>query len=593
MRHSVNLCGMILTRLEELVKFLNSLIQKKDIGGLLGYELKKAITRAVDRSFNFSQSISFNQNASINLNEISMVDFVDSLASSTMNDSMIDSLRSDHFQLKTEHDSNSKVMKKGGHRSLKNTKRSLASILLRQQSESEEWSEPDRDISKERIGLSAADESKALRISTSDEDEDNDNGGEHKLVRKSDWKLIHEKIKSLEGLLQEKNDKILEVSGMLLDAENDAKDKIVQIKKKLDDAETDIQRYKALYHDVTSDKCELTKVLQERESTIDNLKHEKDKINVELKVLSSKYESQLDIARDVKIKFQEGEEKLHKLQVEYESKCRTYDQLVTASEKREHAFNNELQQNWIRKTIYNQLLHEIEKKQGRLKDYQQKFAAMEGEMKRMHNAVLESEERMDKISRNLDTATLQLSSASVERSKAMNEKRALESKVKKINEDYHKLNVEKQEANLKIADLEVFNAKLQNKLLIGGIGCDKLKPHLSDASGYASEDANAMRSISFSSNDEKELSLDAYTNCISCKKLANEMNEIRKNLYQSKRSLEQAYSKLRNQNLRKAQIEMDIKQQIVKTQSVLQTVRTNMEIELNRGTPATIKKENN
>lgn len=214
-------------------------------------------------------------------------------------------------------------------------------------------------------------------------------------------------------------------------------------------------------------------------------------------------------------------------------------------------------------------------------------------MKRMHNAVLESEERMDKISRNLDTATLQLSSASVERSKAMNEKRALESKIKKINEDYHKLNVEKQEANLKIADLEVFNAKLQNKLLIGGIGSDKLRPHLSDASGYASEDANAMRSISFSSNDEKELSLDAYTNCISCKKLANEMNEICKNLYQSKRSLEQAYSKLRNQNLRKAQIEMDIKQQIVKTQSVLQTVRTNMEIELNRGTPGTIKKENN
>lgn len=585
---------MILTRLEELVKFLNSLIQKKDIGGLLSYELKKAITRAVDRSFNFSQSIIFNQNASMNLSQMSMVDFVDSLASSTMNDSMIDSLRSDNFQLKTENDSNNKVTKtsKSGHRSLKNTKRSLASILLRQQSESEEWSEPDRDISKERIGLSAADESKALRISTSDEDDDV-GGGEHKLVRKSDWKLIHEKIKSLEGLLQEKNDKILEVSGMLLDAENDAKDKILQIKKKLDEAETDIQHYKALYNDVTGDKCELTKILQERDTTIDNLKHEKDKINVELKVLSSKYESQLDITRDVKIKFQEGEEKLHKLQVEYESKCRTYDQLVTASEKRENAFKDELQQNWIRKTIYNQLLHEIEKKQERLKDYQQKFAAMEGEMKRMHNAVLESEERMDKISRNLDTATLQLSSASVERSKAMNEKRALESKIKKINEDYHKLNVEKQEANLKIADLEVFNAKLQNKLLIGGIGSDKLRPHLSDASGYASEDANAMRSISFSSNDEKELSLDAYTNCISCKKLANEMNEIRKNLYQSKRSLEQAYSKLRNQNLRKAQIEMDIKQQIVKTQSVLQTVRTNMEIELNRGTPGTIKKENN
>lgn len=530
-----------------------------------------------------------------------MIDLVDSLASSTVADSMIDSLRSDSFQIKTENDSN-KLMKTSnasaskGHRSLKNTKKSLVSVLLKQQSESEEWSEPDRDISKERIGLSTADESmlsKPLQNSTSDEEDENDVGSEHKLVRKAEWKLIHEKIKSLENLLQEKNDKILEVSGMLLDAENEAKDKILQIKKRLDEAEKEILHYKNLYQQVTNDKCELSKSLQERESTIENLKNEKDRLNVELKVLSSKYESQVDINRDVKRKFQEEEEKLQKLHVEYETKCQTYDQLVNISEKREQAFKDELQQNWIRKTIYNQLLHELEKKQERLKDYQRKFAAIEEEMKTMHGQVLEGEERFEKISRNLDTATLQLSTASVERSKALNEKRALENKHKKLNEDYQKLNIEKQEANLKIADLEVFNAKLQNKLLIGGGGSDKLTigTHLSDASGYASEDANALRSASFSSTDDKELSLDAFSNCTSCKKLANEMNEIRKNLHQSKRSLEQAYSKLRNQNLRKAQIEMDIKQQIVKTQNVLQTVRTNMEIELNRG--STRKEESN
>jgi centrosomin len=592
----VNFCGILLIRLEELVKFLNSLLQKKDIGGLLGYELKKAITRAVDRSFDLSRN--FTQSNSM-ISEMSMIDLVDSLASSTIANSMIDSLNSDNFQLKTENDSNkmkSSQVSGKGHKSLRSTRKSLVSMLLKQQSESEEWSEPDRDISKERIGLSVGDESMQLkphRTSTSDEEEDeNDVGSEHKLVRKADWKLIHEKVKSLENLLQEKNDKILEVSGMLLDAENDAKDKIIQIKKKLDEAEKDIQHYKTLYHQVTGDKCELTRSLQEKESTIENMKSEKDKINVDLKVLSSKYESQLDINRDLKNKFQSEEEKLHKLQLEYESKCKTYDQLVTASEKREKAFKDELQQNWIRKTIYTQLLHELEKKQERLKDYQQKFSAMEEEMKMMQNQVVESEDRLEKISRNLDTATLQLSTAAVERSKAMNEKRALEAKIKKINEDYQKLNIEKQEANLKIADLEVFNAKLQNKLLIGGSEKIVIGTHLSDASGYASEDANAMRSASFSSNDEKEfLSLDAYSNCISCKKLANEMNEIRKNLNQSKRSLEQAYSRMRNQNLRKAQIEMDIKQQIVKTQSVLQTVRTNMEIELNRGVPVGLKKE--
>lgn len=523
-----------------------------------------------------------------------MIDLVDSLASSTIANSMIDSLNSDNFQLKTENDSNSKMKasqaSNKGHKSLRNTRKSFASMLLKQPSESEEWSEPDRDISKERIGLSTADEKPHRTSTTSDEEDDNDAGSEHKLVRKSDWRLIHEKVKSLENLLQEKNDKILEVSGMLLDAEKDANEKILQFKKKLDEAEKDIQHYKSLYHQATDDKNELLRGIQEKNSTIENMKSEKDKINVELKVLSSKYETQLDINQSLKGRCQEEEERLHKLELEYESKCKVHDQLVAAFEKRENSFKDELQQNWIRKTIYTQMLNEFEKKQERLKDYQLKFSAMEEEMKIMQNHVLESEDRLEKISRNLDTATLQLSTASLERSKALNEKRTLESKYKKMSDEFQKLNIEKQEANLKIADLEVFNAKLQNKLLIGGSDKIILGNHFSDASGYASEDANAMRSTSFSSDEKDFLSLEAYSNCMSCKKLANEMNEIRKNLNQSKRSLEQAYSKLRNQNLRKAQIEMDIKQQIVKTQSVLQTVRTNMEQELIRGVPG-IKKD--
>lgn len=208
---------------------------------------------------------------------------------------------------------------------------------------------------------------------------------------------------------------------------------------------------------------------------------------------------------------------------------------------------------------------------------------MEENMKGMQRHVMESEDRLDKISRSLDNATLQLSSCAVERSKALNEKRMMESKLKKVSEDHQKLNIEKQELNLKIADLEVFNAKLQNKLLIG----EKTHTHpSSDASGYASEEANinpSNRSPSFSSNDEKDrLSI---SNCDSCKKLFEEITEIKKTMGQSKKSLEQAYAKLRTQNLRKAQIEMDIKSQIIKTQNVLQNVRTNIEeIELSRST---------
>lgn len=599
LRQSVAFCGILLERLEELVSFLTSLLNKSDLSGLLGNELKKAITKAVDRSLDLSRGSSKNQfsiSQNTNLSDMSMIDLVDSFASSTVADSMIDSLEN----FKTEVDSNkmcksntpvnSSSINSKGHKSQKNMRRSLASTMLKHQSESEEWSEPDRDISRERVGLGKADELLLThqRTSTTSDEEDGENneyGNEHKLVRKSDWKLLNERVKSLEALLQERNDKILEVSGSLLNAEKDTTEKILQIKKKLEETESNVQHYKNLYQQVTTEHSDVLKSLKEREEEMEVVKKEKDQFNVELKVLSSKYESQVGSNHEMKNKMQELENKLQSLKVEYELKCTTYDQLLTVSEKREQAFKDELQQNWIRKTIYNQLLLELDRKQTRLKDYQQKFAALEGEMKIMQSQLVDNEEKLERISKSLDSATLQLSSNAVERSKTLNERRSLEAKLKKVNEDFQKVNIEKQELNLKIADLEVFNAKLQNKLLVG----EKLHigTHLSDASGYVSEDAIAPRSLSFSSTDEKDV--EAFSNCNSCKKLANEMNEIKRNLHLSKRSLEIAYSKLRNQNLRKAQIEMDIKQQIAKTQTVLQNVRANMETELSRTTP--MKKE--
>lgn len=604
LRQSTIFCGVLLERLEELARFLNSLLQKKDIIGQLGYELRRAITKAVDRSLNISRNVNqFSMDQSSHLSDCSMIDLVDSLQSSTIADdkSMIDSLRIENVKLKTELDSfkmfkssnpGSSLNTSRTHKSQKNSRKSIASLFLKHQSESEEWSEPDRDVSQKRIGLKTDDPIVLKRNSTTsdDDDDDLDNfGNDHKLVKKSDWRLIQSKIKSLETLLQEKNDKIIEVSGMLLDAENDAKDKIIQIRKKLDETDKDLLHYKNLYQQTSAEICELRSSFKEKDETVNLLKSEKDQLNVELRVLSSKHESQVERNRDLKSKFQIEEQKLHKLNVEYETKCKMYDQLVNASKKREQEIKDELQLNWIRKSIYNQLLHELEKKQERLKEYQKKFAAMEEDMKMMQNHMMESEDRLEKISRSLDNATLQLSSASVERSKALNEKRMMESKLKKVIEDHQKLNIEKQELNLKIADLEVFNAKLQNKLLIG----DKVAMHPSSeyGSGYASEEAAnnpSNRSPSFSSNDEKER--ESISNCESCKKLESEINEIKKTMGHSKKSLEVAYAKLRNQNLRKAQIEMDIKTQIIKTQNVLQNVRTNMEIELSRSS-SSIKKE--
>lgn len=110
LRQSTIFCGVLLERLEELARFLNSLLKKKDFTNQLGFELRKAITKAVDRSLDLSRNVILNQlsmDQSSHLSDCSMIDLVDSLASSTIADdkSMIDSLRCENFKLKTELDS--------------------------------------------------------------------------------------------------------------------------------------------------------------------------------------------------------------------------------------------------------------------------------------------------------------------------------------------------------------------------------------------------------------------------------------------------------------------------------------------------------
>ena len=619
LKQSTMFCGILMERLEELARFLNTLLKQKDIIGQLGLELRKAITKAVDRSLDLSRSVNFDQSMeqSAHLSDLSMVDFVDSLASSTFADEKLlrDNHRIENQKLKNELEMFK--FSKGilpcsslnrSHKIQKSAKKSVTSMFLKQHSESEEWSEPDRDVSKKRIGLKTDDSMMSVkRSSTTSEEEEEFNilegfTGDHKLVKKTEWKQIQDKIRSLEALLTEKNDKILEVQCSMLDVENDAKDKVLKLKEKLEETEKDLEHYKKLYQELTSEVCEykqkfssINGAFKENNDVMIQLKKDKDHLNVELRVMSTKHDSQVNCNRELKIRFREEEEKHHNLQLEYDSKCEMFEQLLTASEKRETDFNDDLQQNWIRKNVYNQLLHELEKKQEKLKDYQQKFADMEEDLKMMQSTVVANEGRIERISQNLDNATLQLSSASVERSRALSDKRITESRFKKLNEDHQKLNFEKQELNLKIAELEVFSAKLQNKLLIG----EKVNiptQQSSDASGYASEEAimNApLRSLSFNLNDEKNKEIQIQgipSDCASCKVFELEVVEVKKNLSQSKRSLEQAYAKLRTQNLRKAQVEKDIKQQILKTQNVLQNVRVNMETELNRSS-VNIKKD--
>ncbi|XP_034652282.1 LOW QUALITY PROTEIN: centrosomin [Drosophila subobscura] len=65
-----------------------------------------------------------------------------------------------------------------------------------------------------------------------------------------------------------------------------------------------------------------------------------------------------------------------------------------------------------------------------------------------------------------------------------------------------------------------------------------------------------------------------------CAKVDQENAELRRKLIRTKRAFEDTYEKLRLANKAKAQVEKDIKNQILKTHNVLRNVRSNMENEL-------------
>lgn len=62
-----------------------------------------------------------------------------------------------------------------------------------------------------------------------------------------------------------------------------------------------------------------------------------------------------------------------------------------------------------------------------------------------------------------------------------------------------------------------------------------------------------------------------------CAKVEQEITELKRKLARTKRAFEDTYEKLRVVNKAKAQVEKDIKNQILKTHNVLRNVRSNME----------------
>lgn len=227
----------------------------------------------------------------------------------TDNAQIITNLRSEIDNLKQELHARRSTISIRSNKSLQKMVKKTVTSHTNIQSESEEWSDYDRDVSMARIGLKT--EENLLKQSATTSDDDGD------LINKINANTIQEKIASLEKTVAMKNDKILEIQCNLLDVENQAREQQLSHSRAFQVLEDEMSHAtsvnQSLERELSDRKSKMEKIqndLLEQENFTAKLKVDKDELNVELRVAKAKLEQQMFELKAIKDRHQTDIESL-------------------------------------------------------------------------------------------------------------------------------------------------------------------------------------------------------------------------------------------------------------------------------------------
>ncbi|XP_055692728.1 centrosomin isoform X2 [Lutzomyia longipalpis] len=614
-KECADVCSILTLRLEELAGFLDSLLKHKDVLGALCADRRHAMRKAIDRSLDLSRSINssslnlgltFSENSLMEMTGVSGI-FNESFPESVLNHScnnkenvpvmreesydsakVIEALKAEVMTLRTELEKSYKrkeVEKKrpqrpDGH------------------SESESWSEPDRNVSAARIGLEErAPKAGVKPYNSSTDDEDAEAGTPMKKT------LAAEKIAQLELLITEKENKLLEMEMSCVERENVQKEEKLRVNEQLRGVQEELSAQKdaneqlsrEISHlrnamvdqeNILSGIEELKSELQEKTEALEMLTKERDRIAVDLRVLEIEMET---MRKDAEyIKERHGKEltyhveKMRKeMEVEFEAQLQRKDLEQQEIVKRD----------FVTRAVLQEKQDEVDVLRRRLEDAQGTIDAMQEAEIELRALLAEYERRARDVQKSLDDATLQASRAVLERSRAVNVRGHLEASMKDLQGRCERLTAEKLELNGRIGQLEHVTATLQNQLVKATVKSGSSSPDLgidSDIARASSSDAAATKAppiksprLSTASTVEMKESPEQQMGqtMMMQQEILEENKELKKRLVRMKRQLEETVQRLKQSNKQKEQIERDIQMQILKTHSVLKQVRTNMESE--------------
>ncbi|XP_068905231.1 centrosomin isoform X2 [Tenebrio molitor] len=520
-------CGVLSRRLEELAIFLDSLLKQKSVLGFLGNKENKRLRQIIDQSLDLSRSFTMSmlvnpEQSLMQLTNISSLlnnteqkfdeeeeeeDDLENTASrlsilpsaisltyrshlfrkdSDDNSPIVQTLRQQIVNLKYElqlRDAELGKMDGGNNfteissekdennmaRSTLNTTSTTLKYKSDNQSESEAWSEPDRTVSRARIGLldgSLRSNSSKKTISNtstdSTEEEDvnrssrtsskkcvlNDSRNTildlHKQVCELDQKLTDKEIAYYEAtktnnkLKQEVSNleiKLSDKETKLRDAENkkvEAESRVAGLKKEKDDLlETLDMKDKELQNKINTIELEKIKALdvaKEAEETARIAKNEMQTAEIALRAIQKEMS---DLEESLRNEYENQlTERVHEVE---EESLKKISQIQSAAELEIKSLHNTLKQlqfeysvNYVKKCELEEAVEEVERLKSEIESLEVRMEELKDEEQRAKDKLADCEEKINLLRNDLDNATLQYSEAVLDKTKIANEKALIE-----------------------------------------------------------------------------------------------------------------------------------------------------------------------
>lgn len=495
-KECADLCAISTARLEELAGFLDSLLRSKEFCGSLSMDRRKAIRKAVDRSLDLSRSL----NMSISVTGFSLPD--NSLANLSSLSGFLNAGGEDSFLVeKQANKENTSIMPreqnaakmieclKAENRELRgqlegrggtrkgDSRKKLIPVHTDPLSDSEAWSEPDRDVSLARIGLeerssltnsSAKSKGVLQELSSTSENETNVS---HMRKQGQELRQLQDTVTSLASVIQEKDNKILEIQGNLVDLDNKLQEERMKASRTQSELENTRHVNQRLEREHSEQQerinmCEkllddLTKEIQQKDDFIEKLKKDRDQAYVDLRVAAMKLETLRSEHQEVQQKHKSQidsllEQENQRLEIVRNELTQSFSAQLRAKQA---AFDASLAESYISKNIYTEKMKELEELHFRLEDAHLNLMNMSEIESKYKMQLAEAEKSVQSMRKALDETTLQVSKVAVERTKALNEKRMLEDELKHVRCDLETTKAEKNELNAKLVEIQ---AQLQS-----------------------------------------------------------------------------------------------------------------------------------